>query len=41
MVDFHEMEEKEAKDFKPQVVYVDEKNNIIDEIDHVKKDDEC
>ncbi len=41
ILSFAQMEEKEAKDFKPQVVYVDEKNNIIDEIDHVKKDDEC
>lgn len=35
------MEEEQAKDHKPHVVYVDKDNNIIDEIDDVKKDDEC
>lgn len=41
ILSFAQVEAKEAKDFKPHVVYVDEKNNIIDEIDRVKKDDEC
>lgn len=35
------MEEEKAKKHKPHVVYMDKDNNIIDEIDDIKKDDEC
>lgn len=41
ILSFALMEEEKAKKFKPHVVYVDKYNNIIDEIDDVKKDDEC
>ena len=41
ILSFALMEEDKAKDYKPHVVYVDKDNNIIDEIDDVKKDDEC
>lgn len=41
ILSFALIEEEKAKDFKPRVVYVDKKNNIISELDHVKKEDEC
>ncbi|MCD4669033.1 MAG: aspartate 1-decarboxylase [Actinomycetia bacterium] len=41
ILSFALLDEEKAKGFKPLVVYVDNKNNIIDETDHVKKDDEC
>ena len=41
ILSFALVDEKQSKDFKPHIVYVDEKNSIIDEMDHVKKDDEC
>lgn len=41
ILSFALLDEEKAKGFKPLVVYVDNKNNIIDEMDHVKKDDEC
>ena len=34
-------EEKEAAEYKPKVVYVDGKNKIATEKDHVGKDDQC
>ena len=41
ILSFALIEEEKAKDFKPRVVYVDKNNNIINELDHVKKEDEC
>jgi len=41
ILSFGLLDEKMAKEAKPLVVYVDNKNNIVDEMDHVKKDDEC
>jgi len=41
ILSFALIDEEEAKTFKPRVVYVDSKNNIINEMDHVKKEDEC
>jgi aspartate 1-decarboxylase len=41
ILSFAQIDEKQSRDFKPHIVYVDDNNNIIDEIDHVKKDDEC
>jgi len=41
ILSFALIDEEKARNFKPRVVYVDNKNNIISEIDHVKKDDEC
>ena len=41
ILSFALLDEEKAKSFKPLVVYVDNKNNIIGEMDHVKKDDEC
>ena len=35
------LNQSEAPKFKPTVVYVDSKNNIINEKDHVEKNDEC
>ncbi len=33
--------DKEALVHRPKIVYVNEKNKIIDEEDHVEKDDQC
>lgn len=41
ILSFAIIDEKQSGDFKPHVVYVDGDNNIVDEMDHVKKDDEC
>jgi len=41
ILSFAQMEEEKAKHHRPHVVYVDKDNNIIGEIDDVKKDDEC
>jgi len=41
ILSFTLMEEEKAKDHRPHVVYVDKDNNIIDEVDYIKKDDEC
>jgi len=41
ILSFALIDEEKARNFKPRVVYVDNKNNIIGEMDHVKKDDEC
>ncbi len=41
ILSFAQMEEEKAKNHRPHVVYVDKDNNIISEIDDVKKDDEC
>ncbi len=35
------VDEKEARDFKPLIIHVDESNRIISEEDHVSKSDEC
>ncbi len=35
------LDQSEAGRFKPAVVYVDGKNNIVTETDHVEKNDEC
>jgi aspartate 1-decarboxylase len=35
------LDQKEAIKFKPTIVYVDRKNNIVTETDHVEKNDEC
>ncbi len=41
ILSFALLDEEKAKGFRPLVVYVDNKNNIVGEMDHVKKDDEC
>ncbi len=41
ILSFALIDEEKARNFKPRVVYVDNKNNIIGEMDHVKKEDEC
>jgi len=41
ILSFAQMEEEKAINHRPHVVYVDKDNNIIREIDDVKKDDEC
>jgi aspartate 1-decarboxylase len=41
ILSFALIDEKQSKEHKPHIVYVDENNNIIDEMNHVKKDDEC
>ena len=41
ILSFAAVDEEKAKSFKPHIVYVDKDNNIINELDHVKKDDEC
>jgi len=41
ILSFALMHKEEVKDFKPHIVYVDNKNNIIEELDDVKKNDEC
>jgi len=33
--------EKEAPDYRQKIVYVNNKNKITDEEDHVEKDDQC
>ena len=35
------LDQEEAINFKPTVVYVDGENNIVTENDHVEKSDEC
>lgn len=35
------LDQNEADRFKPTVIQVDEKNNIINETDHVDNNDEC
>ena len=35
------LDQEEAINFKPTVVYVDGENNIVTEKDHVEKNDEC
>jgi aspartate 1-decarboxylase len=41
IMSFTLLDEKEARIFRPTVVYVDGGNRITGEADHVKKDDEC
>jgi len=41
ILSFTLIDEEKARNFKPRVIYVDNKNNIIDEMDHVRKEDEC
>lgn len=38
---FFYLEENKAERYKPKIVLVDEKNQIIREEDHVNKDDQC
>jgi len=38
---FAYMEEKELSGYRPKIIYVDDKNRIIIEKDHVEKDDQC
>lgn len=38
---FINMDQKEAEDFKPTVLLVDEKNKILREEDHLEPDDQC
>jgi len=33
--------ESEARQYKPKIVYVDGKNRIVTETDHVEKNDQC
>ncbi len=35
------LDEKELSGHKPKIIYVDKKNRIIGEKDHVEKDDQC
>ena len=41
IMSFASAEEKEAAEYKPKVVYVDDKNEITAEEDHVGRDDQC
>lgn len=41
ILSFAYMEEKEAPDYRPKIVYVNNKNEITNEENHVEKDDQC
>ncbi|MBA7573169.1 Aspartate 1-decarboxylase [subsurface metagenome] len=41
ILSFAYMEEKEAPDHRPKIVYVNNKNEITNEENHVEKDDQC
>jgi len=41
ILSFAYIEEKEAPDYRPKIVYVNNKNKITNEENHVEKDDQC
>ncbi|MDD3818252.1 MAG: aspartate 1-decarboxylase [Actinomycetota bacterium] len=41
ILSFTYIEYKEALEYRPKIVYVDERNKITDEKNHVLKDDQC
>ncbi len=41
VLSFAYIEEKEAPDYRPKIVYVNTKNEITNEENHVEKDDQC
>lgn len=41
ILSFAYMEEKEAPDYRPKIVYVNNKNEITNEENYVEKDDQC
>ncbi len=41
ILSFAYIEEKEAPDYRPKIVYVNNKNEITNEENHVEKDDQC
>jgi len=41
ILSFAYMGEKEAPDYQPKIVYVNNKNEITNEENHVEKDDQC
>jgi aspartate 1-decarboxylase len=41
ILSFAYMEEKEAPEYRPKIVYVNNKNEITNEENHVEKDDQC
>ena len=41
ILSFAMIDQSEACKVKPKIVYVDGKNNIVNEMDHVEKNDEC
>ena len=41
ILSFAYMEEKEASDYRPKIVYVNNKNEITNEENHVEEDDQC
>lgn len=41
ILSFVYVEEKEVSDYRPKIVYVNNKNEITSEENHVKKDDQC
>jgi len=41
IMSFAYVEDKKARSYKPRVVYVNSKNEIIGEENHVSEDDQC
>ncbi len=41
ILSFVYLDSKEAESYRPKIVYLDDKNKIIKEEDHVEKDDQC
>ncbi len=41
ILSFAYIEEKEAPDYRPKIVYVNNKNEITNEENHVEKNDQC
>ena len=41
ILSFVNMSQKEAEDYRPRIVYVNSKNEITNEEDHVERDDQC
>ena len=41
ILSFAYMEEKEASEYRPKIIYVNKKNELIGEEDHVEEDDQC
>jgi aspartate 1-decarboxylase len=41
IMSFTLIDENKAEAFKPRIVFVDERNRITGEMDHVEKNDEC
>jgi len=41
ILSFTYIKEEEAADFRPKIVYVNQKNEITNEENHVERDDQC